>query len=496
MTPQLPAELEEQWRKMATPAHLARYVTRNMPPDTVWMPAKHLLFINDKAVEALTDPEQRFLNVQVTVRAGKSVLLSQFTPVWFLGMYPDKRVIIVSYNETKAAQWGVFTRNLMEQYGRELFGLSVSKDVAKSTEWNIAGRQGGLRAVGVGGGLTGEGGDLIIIDDPVKNREEADSPTNQRNMFSWYGSTLRTRLMPGGTLLLTMARWNVNDLTGMIEENTEEGGDPWEFIKLPAICEAPRDAAADWTDPVGRRDGEALWPEKWPLSTLIQTKKSIHPRDWESLYQQSPTLPEGGMFKVAMWQRLPYVDRSSLRLCRCWDTAATKGGGDWTVGVLMGLDPQSRVFVLDVQRAQLDSAGVKQLIQATAMSDGPMVPVRIEKEKAGAGKAQIEDFVRLLIGFDVGPIVVAGSKDQRAAPFASQQQIGNVFIVDPGNVWAEGYIEEHRLFGGGGKHDDQVDASAAAFNELAAGGATTLVAEELFDVPLNLMWSGESLSSA
>lgn len=486
---EIPEVLREQLMAMATPAHLAQYVTKRMPPDAQWRPFQHLLHINNRIIDAVTDEQQRFLNVAVSVRHGKSELISRYLPVWYLGMFPDRQVIIVSYNESKAAEWGEFCRNVMEIHGPELFGIEVDSRNASKTNWSIKGRRGGLRAVGVGGSLTGIGGDLIIIDDPIKNREEADSEAARKAMFSWYGSTLRTRLMPKGTLILTMARWHTDDLTGKIEEKSAKGGDQWEYIRLPALAEAPKDCEDFelWEDELGRHDGDALWPEIWSKEMLEQIRDSIDAADWESLYQQNPTPAEGGMFKVDQWRTYPSVNRATLRECRCWDLAATEGGGDWTVGVRMGFDPQGRVFITDVQRVQLNEAGVKKLVFNTGVMDGRSIPVRIEQERAGAGKAEIGAYKRLMRGWDIDGVKPEGTKEQRARNYASTQQDGEVYLVDEGDAWRTTLIEEHRVFPKG-RHDDIVDAAAGAFEFLAAGGTSTLIAEEILEVPLELMW--------
>lgn len=471
----LPEALVDELRKKATPAHLAQYVTRNLPPEARWKPYGHLLYLNDLLVEALTSDEQSFLNIAASVRHGKSELISRYLIVWFLGMFPDRQVILVSYNESKASEWGVATRDLFKEWGPELFGLTVDPDTASKTDWKVKGHRGGCRAVGVNGSLTGIGGDLIVIDDPIKNREEAESQAARDNMFSWYGSTLRTRLMPHGTLLLTMARWHEEDLTGKIEAQTAANpeSDRWQFIRLPALAEAPKGADPEWRDPLGRADGDALWPEVWPKAMLEQVRASINPADWESLYQQNPTPREGGMFKIHDWRDRAFVDRSSLRLARAWDLASTEDGGDWTVGALVGMSPTNEVYILDIQRFRKNSAGVKAQVKATAHADGKYVPIRIEQERAGAGKAQVQDYVRELVGFNVRGAKPEGTKEQRAAPFAAQQQANNVYLVGLPDDIRTSLINEFRTFPRG-KHDDIVDAVVGAFDELAQGAPVTI----------------------
>lgn len=458
----------DEWRKKATPAHLAVYATKDMPEEAQWRPYKHLLHINSRITDACTSKEQTFLNVACTVRGGKSFLISNFLPVWYLGMFPDRDVVIVSYSEDKAKEWGQFTLNLAKLVGPELFGWKVDEANSSKVSWGIQGRKGGLRAVGINGALTGRGIHLGIIDDPIKNREEAASATGRENMWSWYGSTFRTRLMPHGTVILTMARWHEDDLTGRIMVNAEEKGDeadPWEFIRMPAIAECPKgEDPTLWRDELGRAEGDPLWPEVWPADMLSKVRNSIGTADWESLYQQNPTPREGGMFKVDSWMRRPTAP-DGLQRIRCWDLAATKDGGDWTVGVLMGRDHEDRFYVLDVQRFRMDGNEVKKQVLATARADGKGVSIRIEQERAGAGKAVIADYRRMLVGYNVIGVRPEGSKEQRAMPYASQQQDGNIYLVNSIG-WEKEFIEEHRVFTANARHDDQVDAASGAFDEL------------------------------
>lgn len=483
----LAPEITDHLQKMASPAHLAAYVTRNLPPDAQWRPYDHLLYINDLLVEAFTEEDETFLNIAVTVRHGKSFLISIFAAVWYLGMYPDRQVVIVSYSEDKAKEWGEATKNIMQEFGPELFGLQVDAANASKTSWGLKGHKGGLRAVGIGGALTGRAIDLGIIDDPVKNAEEANSEAARAAMWDWYTTTFRTRLMPGGTVVLTMARWHEDDLTGKIKDNLSDDGDPWKFVEMPALAEAPKDAGPDWRDVMGRADGEELWPEVWPKKRLLKIMNSVggeNSATWLALYQQNPTPPEGGMFKKADWRYVEHVDRNRLQLARFWDLAATKGGGDWTVGVLMGIDPAGTVFVVEVDRVQEDSAGLKRLILAKAKNDGRHVPIKIEQERAGAGKSQIADYKRMLLGWVVDGRRPEGSKESRAAPFASQQQVGNVYLVTA--EWNKDYVEEHRAFPKS-KHDDQVDASSGAFEMISEAGPVTAIMDEIMDLDLDRM---------
>lgn len=479
-----------EWRKKATPAHIAQFVTRDLPVDSEakWLPFKHHLYMNEVLVEAATDSARSFINLSVSVRMGKSEIVSRYLPFWYLGMFPDRDVVIISNSATNAEKWGLATLNLMRQYGPELFGLTVDPSNSGKSEWGLKGRKGTLRAVGIGTQIEGRGIHLGVLDD-VMGFEQARSPTERQNIWEWYTGQYRTRLMQGSTTVLCMSRWHLQDLAGMIEAHAEEnpGGDPWVTIKLPAIAEAPRDAdSATWRNPIDQKAGEPLWPERWSLADLTQLRNSMTNITWESRYQQNPTAAEGGMFKVDKWMSVPHVDESTLRTIRMWDLAATEGAGDWTVGVKMGLDHQNRVYIIDVQRFRKDAAGVKKQVLATAQLDGRNTPIGIEQERAGAGKAQLSDMKRLLFGYTVIPIKPDGKKAERAAPFASQQQDSNVYIV--GNpAWKADYIEEHRVFDRG-RWDDQVDASSAAFNELAQTAPSQIITPEHYGaVPIDRM---------
>lgn len=421
----------------------------------------------------VTSADHTFLCGRSHTPTHNSELVSKYFIVWFLGLFPDANVLIVSYNEDFAKKWGRSTRDLYAEWGPELFGHTVREDASSTTEWLTTGG-GGLRAVGAGGSITGLGFDLIVIDDPIKNSEEAASPAANEKMREWYDTTLRTRLMPGGTMVLTMARWSDYDLaayvTGEMErEVAQQFPDAWQTLKLPAIAEAPMDADDDWRDELGRVEGEALWPEVWPVEAL---RPMMGTSGWDALYQQNPIPKTGGMFPKENWQIRTYPhDAAGWRKVRFWDTAASKGKGDWTVGALLGIDHENNVWVLDVVRERADASGVERLLVDTAHRDGRAVAVRYEEAKAAAGKATTQAYSRLLLGFDFKGIPVEGDKASRAALYAAAQQ--NRLVILAEGPWNGVFIDEHTRFQRT-KHDDQVDAASGAFKELTAGGPVSI----------------------
>ena len=510
----LDPEVREELAKKASPAHVAQYCTRHLPDDSEskWLPFDHHLYMNRRLVEAATETARSFLNMSISVRHGKTALCTMWFPIWFMGMFPDRSIVLVSHTARKAEAWGWFCMNVMKRYGMELFGLQVDPERQARGQWGLKDRRGTMLAVGVGTAIEGEGIDLGVMDDPL-TPEGARSPAVLEDTWEWYTEAFRPRLMPGSTVVLVMSRYGELDLAGRIISQQAEspGSDPWRHVVLPAIAEEPRGAALDgrlegpvwvgpdaplnsgldpqqgppWRDEMGRLDGEALWPERWPTEDLLQTRRSVGEPTWRSRYQQDPTPREGGMFKVDDWRITPHRSLVGLSLVRVWDLAASENTGDWTTGVLLGMDGGGRIYVLDVQMVQKGSAGVRQLIRDTAVNDGTHVPVIIEQERAGAGKAQVADYKREMVGWVVDGVKPEGSKEQRAAPWASQQQVNNVWLLQA--EWNATFIEQHRVFPKG-RHDDIVDACAHGLQKLAAGGFTTVIAEEILEVDLDRMF--------
>ncbi len=232
-------------------------------------------------------------------RHGKSELTSRYFPAWYLGTFPDRRVIFTSYEADFAATWGRKARDLLTYFGPEIFGVRVNQASSAADRWDIAGREGGMNTAGVRGPITGKGAHVLIIDDPVKNAEESRSPTIQEKTWDWYKSTAFSRLEPGGAVVLIMTRWHRNDLAGKIQEQAAEfDHEPWRIIKLPAI------ATGVDPDPLDRLPGEALWPERYSVADLEPNRAD--PYWWGALYQQDP-LAEGGvewaekLFPPSIW---------------------------------------------------------------------------------------------------------------------------------------------------------------------------------------------------
>lgn len=482
----LPPEMLTHLSRTVTPLHFLVSSAADLG-ETLTAPF-HLRYLNDRVFDAITDrTQQRFIIVEASVRHAKSTLCTHAVPTWHMGMYPEDATLIVSYSDDFSEYWGRMNMELFKRVGPTYFGQTVDPKVAAVAEWRVAGHKGIMRAVGALGPITGLGFGLIVVDDPIKNNLEALSAVHRERLKNWFMTTIRTRLAPWGTLILVMARWHEADLAGWIQERMAEAGyagDQWEVIHLPAIAEAPEHADPDmWRDELGRSEGDALWPAMWSKAQLMQIKASLDDATWSALYQQSPTSREGTMFRPENWVLIDQIDEAPLRKLRWWDLAATEGGGDYTVGALIGVDHQNMPVVLDIKRVRMRASDVEDLVLATAREDGIAVPIRMEQERAGAGNTVIEHYARVLMGFDFAGKRPVGDVNIRAQAWASAQQKRMVRMLK--RDWTEACIHEHQVFSERARFDDQVDGCSSAFNELMGGGESAITPAERMAEILN-----------
>lgn len=481
---------------MMSPAGLALTISPND-----WQLASHLDLLNAELVYACSGQLRRDgyvgLIVEMPPRHGKSELISHWTPSWFLGVWPNRRVILCSYGATFAATWGRRSRDILTEYGSDLFGVELRDDSSAMDRWELevvdtrgvrhrAGMPpGGMTTAGIGGPITGKGGHLIVVDDPVKNAEEALSPIVRQNHWEWFTSTLWSRREPLCVIVIVMTRWHEDDLAGRLKKRM--ASDPlapkWRIVTLPAVAERTEVVLpSGGGKPFQRRKGQALWPQRYDLAELDLIRRGLHPDSdapvstfwWETLYQQNPK-PQAylGTFKNAQWQFLDadQVPKVADRV-RAWDIAATlpkrpSDDPDWTAGVRMAR-AGTRYFVEDVRWFRGTPGEVNRKIQDVAFEDGPYVKIREEREGGASGVAVIDHRHQGLKGYDYEGIDPQGDKQLRADPFAAAVERGDVFIVR--GPWTANYVTELRQFPYGG-HDDQVDASSLAYSTLSVGTA-------------------------
>jgi predicted phage terminase large subunit-like protein len=391
--------------------------------------------------------------VSMPPRHGKTETISKKYPAWHLGRNPNHRIMLVSYGMSLAKRNSRAVRNLIRsQEFKALFpGVSLADDSKAVDAWNLQGYEGGMDAAGIGGANTGKGGQVIIIDDPIKNREQAESVTYREKVWTAFADDLYTRRNKGGVAtIIVMTRWHTDDLIGRLL--THEG-EKWHYIRLPALAEAD--------DTLHRPVGTALWPNAYPVERLRETEKTLGPYAWAGLYQQRPAPAEGGIFKREWFKRRNLHELPEMTATvRYWDLAMSeKTNADYTAGVLMGIGTDGCLYILDVQHRQIDWGAVTGFIADTMMADGANVLQGVEKAGYMSRAVTSLNADPRLRGYSVFGYAADKDKLTRALPFAAKAAAGMVRVVDAG--WTNDYIEEMCSFPSG-SHDDQIDATSGA----------------------------------
>jgi len=407
------------------------------------------------------------LVIEEPPRHGKSELCSHYAPAWYLGAFPDNRVMLASYEADFAASWGRKTRDTTEQYGKRFFGIEVSKKTSAADNWNLQGRKGGMFTAGVGGALTGKGANLLIVDDPVKNMKDAQSETMRKNQWEWYKSTFRTRLEPDGVILLIGTRWHEDDLIGRVLAEAELGEDledKFMRVRLPAVAEEPDEEYPE-PDPLGRTVGQVLFPERFPYEKLVPHMQNGNV--WSALYQQRPAPSEGGVFERE-WFELVARPGKIKRLFRRWDMAATDPKGaedpDWTVGLLMGLGDDEYIYILDMVRVRQNPGPLLKTVRRTVQEDGYKVRNRMEREPGSAGKIAVFQLARTVFrGYNFRAFPSTGPKELRIDTAAGAAERGEFRVVK--GRWNRDFFYEitHYPFCA---HDDICDALACGYEDM------------------------------
>lgn len=416
--------------------------------------------------------EIKRLIVTMPPRHGKSELVSLRLPAFIFGRNPDARVIAASYASSLSQRFNRDVQRIMDgaAYQRlfpqtQLFSANV-RTVAKGTwlrnseVFEIVGQRGMYRNAGVGGGLTGFGFDYGIIDDPIKDRAEANSPTIRETRWEWYTGVFYTRQQKGAGILITVTRWHLDDTVGrLLDRMAKEDGEQWVVINLPAVMETPDTKHPQ--DP--REDGEALWPDEFPL-THLETVRAQSELDFAALYQQHPIPVGAGLFKTEEIEIIDYVPDCS-QVVRFYDLAVTaKKYSDYTAGAKLGITKDEDIIILEMYRVQKQMPDVEKDIAQNAAMDSRAVRIRLEGEKAGI--VQLDYLLRRadLRGYTIDKKPPVGDKYTRAQPFASRVNAGKVKMVR--GDWNRACLDELAMFPMGA-HDDQVDALSGAYEMLS-----------------------------
>lgn len=389
-------------------------------------------------------------------------------PSYFLGKNPEGRVIAVSYGDALAHRFGRANREKIREFGEKLFGIQVADDNASSTNWGLKGHRGGMISAGIGGPITGEGADLLVIDDPIKNRQEALSVRYREMVWGEWQNTLLTRLSPTGAVILTLTRWHEDDLAGRLLASEPE---KWTVIRLPA--EAEKD------DPLGREVGTPLWPEYgFDRDWLVAKKKEVGSQVWEALYQQNPSPQEGGILSRGWWKFYsvtPSLERFD-EIIQSWDMAfKDTQSSDYVVGQVWGRIGADK-YLLDQVRDRMSFPVTVQAVRSLS-AKWPRASAKLVEDKAN-GTAVISVLRREIPGLI--PVEPLGSKQARAAAVSPEIEAGNVFLPSPDlGSWVHDFVEECSSFPTG-TYDDQVDAMTQALQRLQKRGYVSPSVRQLF----------------
>lgn len=289
------------------------------------------------ALQRIENGTLKRLMIFLPPRHSKSEMVSINFPPWFLGRNKDKSIIEASYSADLATEFGRQARNIVDsQEYKNVFDTTLAEDSQSKSTWSTNGR-GKYNAMGVGGAATGKGADVLIIDDPIKNRKEADSFLIRENIYNWYRSTARTRLSPDGAVVICVTRWHDDDLAGRIL--TGENANDWEVISFPAIAVE---------DEEYRKKNEALWPTQYNLQNLLSTKGDIGLYEWSSLYQQNPISSETQEFSKELFKYKTPAEVASLNT-NCWITIdpAVKehDNADYTGTIINRVDEDNNWYI-------------------------------------------------------------------------------------------------------------------------------------------------------
>lgn len=390
-------------------------------------------------------------------RHGKSELASRNFPAWHLGRYPHHEIISCSYAATLAASFSKKVREVCRDPGfSTLFPEFELDPDAQSVESWMTKEGGSFTAAGVGGPITGRGAHVLIIDDPIKNREEAESETTRQSIWDWFTSTAYTRLAPGGGVLVIQTRWHDADLAGRLISMSLEDGEDWVVVNYPA--EAVHDE-------LYRKAGEALHPARYPIEALHRIHKTIGDRDYAALYQQNPVPDDGGEFTkdmIKFYTRSELPDIESMNFYTAWDLAiGQKEVNDRTVGITGGVDADLNLWIVDVQLGRWGTFEMVERIldvyetwrsQVTGIEKGQIeMSIRPVLEERMRERNLMSMFVERLR---------TGRQDKvaRARPIQARMQQGRVYFP-AGNPAVMEVIAELMRFPNG-VHDDGVDSLA------------------------------------
>ncbi|MED3339730.1 phage terminase large subunit, partial [Bacillus thuringiensis] len=389
----------------------------------------------------------QYIAINMPPRHSKSMTITETLPSYYLGNFPEERVIEISYSDTFARRFGKKNKEKVKQYGPDLFDIQISKESSAHDEWLLDNEIGGMISRGVLSGITGMGADLMIIDDPIKNREEADSETHRGKIWDEWIDSFSTRLHPGAIVILILTRWHEDDLQGRLLSKEYGEPLPWQVYNLP--LEAEED------DVIGRAVGEPLWPERYGLEFIQERKR--YPSSFNSLYQGRPTAAEGNLLKRKWWQYYDTLPKMVHIIMSIDATFKDEADSDFVCIQVWGKNGAD-MYLIDNLKARMNFPTTLQAIR-NMVRKYPKAHAKLVEDKAN-GPAIIS-MLKNEIGGMI-PVNPQGGKVARVNAVSPYIESGNVYLPRYA-PWTQDFVEECASFPQG-KNDDQVDAMSQALN--------------------------------
>jgi predicted phage terminase large subunit-like protein len=397
--------------------------------------------------DGLIQTENQYIALNMPPRHSKSMTITETLPSYYLGHFPEDRIIEISYNDTFARRFGKKNKEKVKQFGKSLFNIEIAHDSSAHDEWTLDNNIGGMISRGVLSGITGQGADLMIIDDPIKNREEADSETHREKIWDEWKDSFSSRLHPGAIVILILTRWHEDDLQGRLLNH--EYGEPlnWQVYNFPLEAEE--------NDLLGRKIGDPLWPERYGYTFIEERKR--YPSSFNALYQGRPTSQQGNILKRDWWKYYDALPTMAVEIMSIDATFKDEDDSDFVAIQVWG-KVGADMYLIDNLKARMNFPTTLQAIRNMSKKH-PNAAMKLVEDKAN-GPAIIS-MLRHEIGGMI-PVNPQGGKIARVNAVSPYIESGNVYL--PRNAeWIHDFVEECASFPKG-KHDDQVDAMSQALN--------------------------------
>jgi predicted phage terminase large subunit-like protein len=393
--------------------------------------------------------ENQYLAFNMPPRHSKSMSITETAPSYYLGQFPEDRIIEISYNDTFARKFGKKNKEKVRQFGKELFGIEIAKDSSAHDEWALNNNIGGMISRGVLSGITGQGADLMIIDDPIKNREEADSETHRDKIWDEWIDSFSSRLHPGAIVILILTRWHEDDLQGRLLN--PEYGQPlnWQVYNFPLEAEE--------NDILNRPMGEPLWPERYGKLFIEERKR--YPSSFNSLYQGRPSSQEGNILKREWWRYYDKLPKLAVKIMSVDATFKDEKDSDY-VSIQVWGKIGADAYLIDRVKARMNFPTTLQAIRNMKRKHKDVGAILVEDKANGPA-------IISMLQSEIGGIIAInpqGGKVARVNAVSPYIEAGNVYIPRQ-TEWVHDFVEECASFPKG-KNDDDVDSMSQALNRL------------------------------